>query len=142
MKNLLVAIRPDDVELMRSALAADFGLSFCHSLAAARAGLAAPVDAVICGLHFDDGNMFELLRQLRFQSDTRRLPFFCVKGAGNALSPAILKSILIATEKMGADGFADLPNLQRQYGDELAFEILRDAVHRMFDMPAGSSQIG
>jgi len=81
-------------------------------------------------LHFDDGNMFELLQLVRTTPAMQTVPFFCIKGVGSSLSPSIYKSIVIATEKMGADGFVDISDLSAKLGDEQAYTLVREALHQ------------
>jgi hypothetical protein len=133
MKKLLVAIRPDDIHIMEDVLAAEFQIILCHTLADARSALAESLDAIVCGLHFDDGNMFELLQLVRSSPATKTAPFFCIKGVGGELSPSIFKSIVIATEKMGADGFVDISDLAARLGERQAYDVVREALHHLLD---------
>jgi hypothetical protein len=137
MQTLLIAIRPEDIRMMTTALGAEFNIRLCHTLADAKAALAAPgnsdIDAIACGLHFDDGKMFDLLSYAKHYPDTQDIPFFCIKGAGGELTPAIFKAIVIATEKMGADGFIDISDLCGKIGAEATYAMLRNGLRGLFE---------
>jgi hypothetical protein len=142
MKKLLVAIRPEDYTMLSDALGDEFDMTVCHTLADAKAALGSHINLIICGLHFDDGNMFPLLEHVRANPATSVTPFFCVKGAGGAMSPAIFKSVIIATERMGADGFVDVARLRGQLGDAHTYAVLREELHRILDKNAGQTDNG
>lgn len=129
MKKILAAVRPDDVRLVTEILRPEFELAFCHTLSEARNALTQPYDAIVCGLHFDDGNMFELLQFVKSDPKTRPIPFFCIKGTGSPLSPSIFKSIVIAVEKTGAESFVDVSDLAKTLGKENAYAVLKEALH-------------
>jgi hypothetical protein len=139
MKKILIAIRPEDAEMMAEALGPGFDAVVCHSLAEAQTGLDQGVSLIACGLHFDDGRMFEFLKYVKANPVTKSLPFFCVKGAGGPLSRAIYQSIVIATEALGASGFVDLSDLKSKLGDEQTYKILRDALRQLL---AGTADAG
>lgn len=131
MKTLLAAIDREDVESIRAALGDEFQLLIGHTLPAVRTALQGRVHAVLCGLHFDDGRLFALLELLAADERLRRLPVLCIKDAGGSLSPAIRKSISIATDKLGARGFTDLAELRAEHGEQHARACLRATVHRL-----------
>jgi hypothetical protein len=140
MRRILIAIRPDDTGMMTDALGAEFDPVVCFSLADACARLDPGIDLIACGLHFDDGKMFEFLKYVKADPATRPIPFFCVKGAGGPLSRAIYQSIVISTETLGASGFVDLSELISKLGEAQTYKLLRDTLHDIvLPAKAGSS---
>jgi hypothetical protein len=138
MKKLLIAIRPDDIQMMSDALGSEFDVVVCTSFTQAKSSLTENIDLVACGLHFDEGKMFDLLRYVKADEKLKSIPFFCVKGVGGELSPAIFQSIKIATKTMGADGFIDISERRRKYGDEATYANMRNAVHQLLSNDAAS----
>ncbi|GIZ50483.1 hypothetical protein [Noviherbaspirillum aridicola] len=130
MKTLLVAVDRNDAPEMRAALGDEFELRFCHTLQAARTGLDG-IDAVLCGLHFDEGKLFALLEMLNAAPLSPRPRILCIKDAGGPLSPAIRKSIAIAVARMGARGFTDLAELRAGHGEAQARRLFRDTVREL-----------
>lgn len=128
MTRLLIAIRPADLQMMSDVLGKEFDAVVCTTLQEALAALDSGVAAIGCGLHFDEGKMFDLLRHAKEDPRTRSIPFFCLKGSGGDLSPAILQSIRIATQAMGADGFLDISAWRNKYGDAHTYARLRKAI--------------
>jgi hypothetical protein len=139
MKKILIAIRPEDMQLMSDALGSDFDTVACFSLDEAKTALDHNISLVICGLHFDDGRMFDFLKHAKAGAATASIPFFCVKGAGGPLSRAIYQGIVIATEALGATGFVDLSDLRNKLGDEQTYKVLRDALLQILSAPAASA---
>jgi CheY-like chemotaxis protein len=135
MQQLLIAIRPEDLGIMSALLGTDFEIAVCHTLTDAQSVLHRKFDLIACGLHFDDGKMFEFLKYVKARPETRAIPFLCIKGAGGVLTPAIFQSILIATEQMGAQGFIDVAELKLKYGDEFAYSMLRQGLHQLLSGP-------
>lgn len=129
-KKLLIAIGQDDVPLVTSIFEKDFELMLCHSFAHACAATDDSFDLIACGLHFDDGRMFDYLRHVKSDPATAHIPFFCIAGSRTVLSPAILKSIAAATSSLGAQGFINLGRWQKQHGQAQAHVMLREATHR------------
>jgi hypothetical protein len=136
MEKILVAIRPDDAQMMADALGGEFEAVVCFSLDEATARLDSSIRVVACGLHFDDGRMFDFLKHAKADAATRSIPFFCVKGAGGPLSRAIYQSIVIATEALGASGFVDLSDLRGKLGDQQTYKLLREALHELLQKAA------
>ena len=106
------------VELLRGALAeAPFGLVGAHTLPHARAAIVPETPLVICGCHFDEGRMYELLRHLKAQSALTTVPFLSVRTLAGELDDAMYESVEIATHVLGGSGFIDLFRWRRRYGE-------------------------
>ena len=93
------------------------------------------VDIIVCGIHFDDSRMFELLRAIKADPGLSKTPFVCVRLVGSNLAPAVIQSLEISCALLGAAKFIDLYVLERTFGAETAEIELR----RMISALAGQS---
>ncbi|HYD96537.1 MAG TPA: hypothetical protein VEC01_14505 [Noviherbaspirillum sp.] len=123
-KRVLVAIRPEDDALARAILGDRFDVVWCHSYREAELLLEKNIGLVACGVHFDNGKVFDLLRLVRSRPATRRLPFFILLGAGSRYSPAIVQGIRSAAELLGVTAFTDLTRMAEKFGREQMREKL------------------
>lgn len=130
-KKVLVAAAPESAQKVREALEGHFILKVTSSLQEARTLLNEGPDLVLCGLHFDEGKMFDLLRYAKADPKTKSIPFLCVKSTEGVLSPTIFEGIEIASKALGADGFVELYDWKTKLGDEAAYDKLRRLVDRL-----------
>ena len=115
---IVVADSADGVELLRGTPAgAPFELVGAQTLPQARAAVGPETPLVICGCHFDDGRMYELLRHLKAQAALKSIPFLAVRAAAGELEDAMYESVKIATQVLGGSGFIDLFRWRRLYGE-------------------------
>jgi CheY-like chemotaxis protein len=128
MERILIAAATDSAQAASQALKKDFALTFCTSLVDARSVLKDGFDLILCGLHFDEGRMFDFLREVKADPQTKSIPFLCIKSTDGMLSPAISQSIEIASHSLGANGFVDLFQWKAAHGDEEAYEKFRRLV--------------
>lgn len=128
-RRLLVAVRPQDRDLVVLALGTEFDLTIAYTGAEALMAVQQGVDMIICGVHFDEGRMFELLRALKADPRTQAIPFVPVLGYGSAHSEAIRHGIRSAALSLGAAAFIDLEDMAARYGVEQGFTRLRQMVH-------------
>lgn len=125
MKRILIAAAElETARITSHVLEADFALAICTSVAEARPLLSRNIDMVMCGIHFDEGRMFDLLRYAKADPDIKSIPFLCINST-DGLSPAIVQSVEIASKALGADGFVELYEWRNKLGDKQAFEKLR-----------------
>jgi hypothetical protein len=137
MKRILLAESPDVMPLAFKSLGvrnaevpiigtsvtgANFLLVPCMSLASAKASVYDKIDLIVCGMHFDDSRMFDLLRFVKADPEIRTIPFLCVKAVEGSLDATFYQSVKIATQALGADGFFDLSELRKKLGEEQALE--------------------
>jgi hypothetical protein len=139
MKKILVAVRPNDLDTVSIALGSEFDVIVCHTLEAAQRQLDADVGLIACGVRFDSGRMFELLRYAKADTRTRDVPFFLLLGSSKGYSQPILDGIRSAAKVLGASGFTDLSRLKKDIGEELAYTRLREVVRQALQVKASSS---
>jgi hypothetical protein len=90
-------------------------------------------DVIVCGTHFDESKMFDLLRLAKSLPEVRATPFLCVRVLDGELDLSAFQGISIATRALGAAGFVDLNRWRREHGFDLAREKLRDLVFSLAD---------
>lgn len=98
----------------------NFQIIPCVTLEAAIARAYDQVDLILCGLHFDDSRMFDLLRSVKATPALRHIPFLCVKTTEGVLEPTFYESVRIATRALGAADFVDLSESANEQGAEQA----------------------
>lgn len=125
-KQILLAIHPLALELVDRALGAEFRKIVCHNLKEAQEHLTADIGLVACGVYFDEGLMFDLLRAVRASSVAASAPFYLILGAPTDQSEAMLRGIQAAAKILGATEFIDLPKLIAELGEDGAYEHLRN----------------
>jgi CheY-like chemotaxis protein len=129
-KRLLVAVKPRSHDTMSRALTPGYSFTLCSSLVTAQWLLNQDFDLIVCGMNFDDSRMFDLLRYVRNHPATRSTPFLCLKLAEGMLQTSVFKSVEKAARLLGADDFIDFARWRREFGDEQAYERLRDLMNR------------
>lgn len=110
-KKILVAIRPEDLAVTENALGPGFNTAICHSLPEAMCNLNVDVAVILCGLRFDGGLIFDLLRFAKHNSETRSIPFYPFVESSNLFPAGILASIEMAARVLGADGLLHLTDV-------------------------------
>jgi hypothetical protein len=125
---VLAACPPFAYPTLERALGKDLELLPVSTLADAEAMLGRNRDLamVICGVHFDESRMYELLRYAH--SRFPQLPFVCVRILESQLQRISLNAIEIAARMLGAATFIDYPTLAEQRGTRAADQELRQAV--------------
>lgn len=131
LKRLLVAAAPESILAVSRALESHFTLIGAGSVAEAQSRVVQGIDLILCGLHFDEGRMFDLLRYVKANPATKSIPFLCIKSGDGTLSPALLESVEIASKALGADGFVVLHDWKKDFGDDAAYEKLRHLINRL-----------
>lgn len=132
MYKVLVAIRPEDEEVMRRVLGEEFEVLVCGSLAEAQAALTPDLDMIACGVHFDEGRMFDLLRIVKSDAALSAIPFWGVLRDEGLLSTAITRGIRTAMKALGANGLFNLSQLAPGGDAEAAYRELRGALQKSF----------
>ena len=121
---ILAATPPNGEPILRRALGDAATLLPAHTLEEALDVIAQGVDIIVCGIHFDESRMFELLRAVKADPRVNKTPFVCVRLIGSNLTPTLIQSLDISCALLGAAKFIDLYALERTFGPEEAeFEL-------------------
>ncbi len=102
-----------------------FDALFSYSLNDALPHLEHHLDIGLCGLHFDDSCMFELLHGLKSDKATRHILFICLNTKNSVLPSSVIRIAAKAVVTMGGDGFIDLCRWRCVLGDERALARFR-----------------
>lgn len=133
-RTLLVADVATGQATLRNVMGDRTGLVGAATLEEAREALGRGVDMVVCGIHFDDSRMFDLLRYARADPRFRPVPFICFRDLESELAPALFESLDIACTALGAAAFVDLFTLKKRHGiadaDAAFRRILLDRLER------------
>jgi hypothetical protein len=122
---ILVADTADSLAVLRDALTSAASLVPAATLDQAKAALAVPPALVVCGCHFDEGRMYDLLRYMKASDVLSRVPFVAMRCVeGELLDDALYESVKIAVRALGGNAFVDLPRWQRRWG-------AAEAAHRL-----------
>lgn len=121
---ILVADTADSFQLLSQGVVSTLVFSHVASMAEARQALQPDTPLVVCGCHFDDGRMYDLLRYMKASSALRGVPFMAIRVLEGELEDALYESVKIATRALGGDSFVDLYRWQRLYGEA-------EAAHRL-----------
>ena len=90
--------------------------------------LALHFDVIVCGTHFAESKMFDLLRHAKASPTSCETPILCVRVLDGELDSSAFQGISLATTALGAAAFVDLNRWRREYGYDAAREKLRDLV--------------
>src|ERR1041385_2980828 len=102
---ILAALPPEGIAVLQRVLADDVVLLPAITMERALQLANQNVDMILCGVHFDDSRMFDLLREIKADSKLRQLPFICMRLIGSNLAPALIQSLEISCQALGADKF-------------------------------------
>jgi CheY-like chemotaxis protein len=134
---VLIAEVASVVPVVEAAWGGYFNLTYCTTMSEALQLLQEPFDVIVCGTHFADSHMFDLLRHAKATSQSRDIPFLCIRVSDGELDATAFQSISMAATAMAAAGFVDLNRWRREYGFEEARIRLRQLV---FDL-AGADHL-
>jgi hypothetical protein len=128
--NILVAIRPEQQALMATVLQNNT-LHFVQNIDEACSALSTDFDLIICGLHFENGRMYDFLKFSKAYQQTKDIPFLCVQLSGGILPYGAFKSMITAFDVLGGDLFVQLAKWRIELGDEQAFIKLLDVIRTL-----------
>jgi hypothetical protein len=133
-KTFLAADKPQGIQTLRNIFGDDVELIEATTLKVAEECLLhRHVDMVICGLHFDDSRMFDLLGFATHNTITPRIPFLIFRDIENQLDRTFYQSVEIATKFLGAAGFVDLFELKQKNAIVVADEHFRRIVFSILE---------
>jgi hypothetical protein len=125
---VLAAFPPFAFPIIGPILASDVELIPVTSMEAAQKRLHAfpRIALVLCGVHFDESRMFDLLSLV--QESYPRMPFLCCRVLDSEIPQISREAIALAAASLGAAGFVDLPTLAKELGAEPAQQRFRALV--------------
>lgn len=100
---------------------------------AAKALIQPTTPAVLCGAHFDDGRMFDLLRWLKATPALAGIPFLVTRVGRDGLDEAMYESVKVASSVLGGNGFLDLHHWRQTHGQEEAARRLVERLRALVD---------
>jgi hypothetical protein len=137
---ILVAAHADAFDVFRQALARPHALEHAASFDEAVGALRSPPALLVCGCHFDEGRMFDLLRTFNRLPACKGVPFLavrCLRG-NTTLDDTLYEGVKIAVDALGGQGFADVLWWQQQFGAAEASRRLGAIVDKLLQAsPAG-----
>ena len=136
---ILVADSPESCAVFRAALASSFELEAVATFERARTALSKPPALVVCGCHFDEGRMYDLLRHMKATPGLDRIPFMAVRCMQGELEDTLYESVKIAVRALGGNAFVDLLRWQRRWGAPEASHRLTHLVQTLVDAPAADT---
>ena len=128
MIKVLVAIRSEDADVMHHVFGDEFEVISCITLAEAQAALSPDLAMIACGVHFDDGRMFDLLKQVKADPRLCAIPFWGILRDEGLLSSAITRGIRTAMKSMGAHGLFNLSQVDTDGDEAFAYRELRNSI--------------
>lgn len=113
---------------MTDALGFEFDTVICHDFEEAKRKLDNSISLILCGLRFNEGMIFDLLRHAKASPNTKPIPFYTVVEAKNIFPPSILSSIDSAAKVLGSNGTINLFDIKTKSGESNAYEHLRQLI--------------
>lgn len=138
-RRILVADQPEAIAVFGDALATQCELVPAATLDEARAALEDAPALVVCGCHFDECRMYDLLRYVKAVPHLEHIPFLAVRCVEGELDDALYESVKIAVRALGGHAFVDLLRWQRRWGPEEASHRLTRLVDQL--LQGGSESI-
>jgi hypothetical protein len=130
-KRILVAVRHAGLKCICDALGSEFDVSVVHTVEEAQSRLVDDISAIVCGVHFDGGQMLDFLAYVKSRPDTRAIPFFVALGSDRGYSGPIVNAIRIATGVLGSQGFIDLSGFMNAAKQEQAYQNFRFGIREI-----------
>lgn len=83
------------------------------------------VSLIICGVHFNEGAMFDLFKATISHPTASLIPFILILGEETRYSTSVIKSIRSVAEVYRVTKFIDLRQLRAQMDEQQTFEAMR-----------------
>ncbi len=128
MTRILVAGTSDAIEALSEVMRDEAQLVPARSVREALDRFDARIDMVVCNVRFDESRMFDFLLALRQKPGGESVRVVSLRIAGSELSSRMRWSIKAALEALGVDIFIDVPQLEADYGRQVALETLRQII--------------
>lgn len=115
-RRVLAADTPEGIATMRKILEPMLEVVPASSMADALELLEGKVDLMVCGIHFEDCRMIDLLRLAKADPLSRDKPILCYRDHASELPTTIFQSLSISCKALGAADFVDLHALKQEVG--------------------------
>lgn len=125
-QRVLIADNEEAVATLQHVLGDCVDIVVANTMQQAEEHLQQPLDMVICGIHFDGSNMFQLLHLVNARHG--HLPFIVFRDLASALDPTFAHSVQISAKLLGALGLIDLYSLRQRLGTQEADRRVRGMV--------------
>lgn len=129
---ILVAVRYEDIPLVEAVLQGHFDYTIVHTVRSAEAAINDRTGLVVCGVHFDSGAMFDLLKTIKADPSRCNIPFFLVLRENTHHADSVIKGIRDAARLLGVDSFIDLGELKKVLSQDQLIEDLREKARQGF----------
>lgn len=125
---ILAALPPLAVPVLERILRAYAAFVPVHSLVGAKALLQSDpsISLIVCGMHFDESRMFDLLRYAR--DVFPHLPFVCCRVLALQLPRMSTQTIGTTAASLGAVTFFDLAGRENEVGNAAAEQEFRSVI--------------
>ena len=130
---IVVAAQPESVQTIRNLLGTGPKIIEVFKLYEAKKIINESVDLIICGLHFNDSRMFDLLRITKANPLVQAIPFLCFKNSNSELGATAIEAFKIACNALGAAGFVDYHALKLRHGAEEADNQFRKIIETIIE---------
>lgn len=111
---------------MNAILGDEWPVDACHTLRDATSRLSPDTGIIVCGVHFDQGAMFDLLRVVKADPATSSIPFLLIVRRNTSHSEAMIDGIRSAAKILGVSAFIDLSTYRTDLDDAGRAAALRD----------------
>ena len=140
MKRVLAALPPFAYPTLERVLGGRADVLPVHSLYGAKALLQAEPDIslIVCGVHFDESRMFDLLRHAHELYP--HIPFVCCRILEMRLPRISIEAVAVSVLQLGAAAFFDFPARAREVGRDAADEEFRSLL--LGQLPTGRLRAG
>ena len=131
---ILVAVAEDSTEKIVELLGDGFQLQLAKTVQHAHTLLKqSQFDLIVCGVRFDDSRLLDLLQQCKSDPQLASIPFLCMRVLRGKLSLDCLRDIVLASSALGAAGFFDVEQCDRDVGPEATATEYRKLVRSLLE---------
>jgi PleD family two-component response regulator len=126
---LLIAAPPDSIDTLAGALAAP-GRTIRRATAWVEAlqHLDEPPHLIVCGIHFENGRFYDLLKRVKEMPATRAVPFVAVRATTRLTNRLSSGALELAVISLGGTRYVDHTSAAQRGSRQAADESLRRAV--------------
>lgn len=131
MKKILIAEAADAIPIIKDALGDTFDLTFCTDMDDVIGHLSKKTGLILCGAHFDDCQMYELLKLAKSLPHAAPIPFLGVRLLRGKLRDDMYETVQTTIRALGGEGFIDYFRWSTSLGEDYAKVKFRICVDYM-----------